>query len=166
MMDYQSQLKLQSYLDGELSESEAREVAALLAKDSEAVGLLAELRNTRKALVGHEATVRVPDTREFYWSQIRRQIEAQQPVATPRPRESLIASWRRFLMPAGAVAAAIIAGLLLLSQLTPGSPEAETATADSGAFTYRDYDSGTTLVWMSYPAENELVQAEPASIVQ
>ena len=32
----------------------------------------------------------------------------------------------------------------------------ETALADAGAFTYRDYAAGTTLVWLSYPAENEL----------
>jgi len=33
--------------------------------------------------------------------------------------------------------------------------ETETTFADAGAFTYRDYASGTTLVWVSYPAEND-----------
>jgi hypothetical protein len=29
----------------------------------------------------------------------------------------------------------------------------EFALADAGAFTYRDYSAGTTLVWFSYPAD-------------
>jgi hypothetical protein len=36
-----------------------------------------------------------------------------------------------------------------------GGPERETALADTGAFTYRDYVAGTTLVWLSYPAEGD-----------
>jgi hypothetical protein len=31
--------------------------------------------------------------------------------------------------------------------------EVEFALADAGAFTYRDYSAGTTLVWFSYPAD-------------
>jgi hypothetical protein len=27
---------------------------------------------------------------------------------------------------------------------------------EANAFTYRDFNSGTTLVWLDYPAENEL----------
>ena len=50
-MDYDKQLKLQAFLDEELSESEAREVASWLAQDQEATLLLAEMRNTRQALL-------------------------------------------------------------------------------------------------------------------
>ena len=53
-MDYETQLKLQAFLDGELPEQEARDVAALVARDSEATDLLTELRNTRKALADFE----------------------------------------------------------------------------------------------------------------
>ena len=42
----------------------------------------------------------------------------------------------------------------------------ETALADPGAFTYRDYASGTTLVWLSYPAENELADDQEAYTVE
>ena len=56
-MDYDAQLKLQAFLDGELPEAEANEVANWLARDREAVALLAELRNTRKAMVGFEVGV-------------------------------------------------------------------------------------------------------------
>jgi hypothetical protein len=30
--------------------------------------------------------------------------------------------------------------------------------ADAGTITYRDDDSGATVVWFSYPAENEFAQ--------
>ena len=53
-MEHEVQLKLQAYLDGELSEAEAREIGNLLAKDREAVALQNELRNTRQALAGFE----------------------------------------------------------------------------------------------------------------
>jgi len=42
-------------------------------------------------------------------------------------------------------------------------PETETTFADSGAFTYRDYASGMTLVWVSYPAENDFIETNPGN---
>ena len=102
-MDYEAQLKLQAYLDGELPEKEAREVANWLARDREAVALFAELRNTRQALVGLEVGVELPETREFFWSKIEREIRRQagpEPIARP---SGLLATWRRFLVPAGAL---------------------------------------------------------------
>ena len=47
-----------------------------------------------------------------------------------------------------------------------GAPQMETAAEDSGAFTYHDYDRGTTLVWLSYPAENEFAENQPTSTIQ
>jgi len=153
-MDYDAQLKLQSYLDGELPESEARDVANWLAQDREAVALFAELRNTRQALVGLEVGVTLPESREFFWSKIEREIDRQQ-QAEPAPRpSSIFAAWRRFLMPAGAVAALGMAAMIGLFSASQG-PTHEMAVADPGAFTYHDFSAGTTLVWLSYPAENE-----------
>ena len=62
-MKQELQLKLQAYLDGELPEGEAREVAGLLAQDAEARALLAELKNTRAALAGFEADIKLPESR-------------------------------------------------------------------------------------------------------
>ena len=49
-MTEEQQLKLQAFVDGELPEADAREVAAHVARDAEAADLLAELRHTRQAL--------------------------------------------------------------------------------------------------------------------
>ncbi|MEI6783081.1 MAG: hypothetical protein WCQ21_19415, partial [Verrucomicrobiota bacterium] len=55
-----------------------------------------------------------------------------------------------------------VAGVVLTRPTGPAGrtavAEIETALADSGAFTYRDYSAGTTLVWLSYPADNEVAE--------
>jgi len=162
MMDYDRQLKLQAYLDGELSEAEAREIGNWLARDREAVALHTELRNTRQALTGFEVGIELPESREFFWSKIEREIERQAP---PEPaRHSWLAGWRRVLVPAGAIAALALAALVVTKSGSEGTP-LEASLADPGAFTYRDDSARTTLVWLSYPAENELADSEPSSKV-
>ena len=153
-MDLDSQLKLQASLDGELPEAEAREVANWLARDREAAALHTELRNTRQALAGFEVGVELPESREFFWSKIQREIHRLEPAElAPRP-VPWFARLRRVLVPVAGVAFLLVAGLLTLNPA--GQPASEMETADSGAFTYRDDAAGTTLVWLSYPAESEV----------
>ena len=158
-MDHDSQLKLQAYLDGELPEAEARAAANWLARDREAVALHTELRNTRQALVGFEIGVELPESREFFWSKIEREIQRLEPTAAAKPAPSLLARWRRMLVPIGAMAGLVLAALVVSRQMDPlggsGGPTLEAAVDDSGAFTYRDDSARTTLVWLSYPAEDE-----------
>jgi hypothetical protein len=63
----------------------------------------------------------------------------------------------------------VIAGVMLTrpgpSGLTPAA-EIETALADSGAFTYRDYSAGATLVWLSYPADTEVADNDEMGTVE
>ena len=165
-MKEELQLKLQAYLDGELPAGEARDVAGLIARDAEAGALLAELKNTRGALKAFEAEIKLPEPREFYWSKIERQIgRLEKPEVVDEPPAWLSALLRRFLVPVGALAALVIAGMLVTHQPPPGSPldvpETETAFADADTFTYRDYSRGMTLVWVSYPAENGFADFSP-----
>ena len=165
-MDNEAQLKIQAYLDGELADAEAREVANWLARDQGAVALMTELRQTRKALAGFENGIRLPESREFYWSKIRRQIERER-VSAPQPaaRVPWLVRLRYFLVPAAGLA---LVGFIAYLGLpgTVGTPGVETTLADSGAFTYHDYNSGTTLVWLSYPAENESPDTEELGSTQ
>jgi anti-sigma factor RsiW len=168
-MDYNAQLKLQAFLDGELPETEAAKVSALLKQDRQTAGLLEELRNTRQALTGFELETRLPESREFFWSKVQREIQRQDAAAVRPAPTPLFTLLRRFLVPASALALVVIAGLLFvrppgLTGRTSG-PEIETALADAGAFTYRDYDAGTTLVWLSYPADNEVADNDEMGTV-
>jgi negative regulator of sigma E activity len=157
-MDYEAQLKLQAFLDGELPEAEARQVANRLAQDQEASALLAELRQTRQALAGFETGTRLPESREFYWSKIQREIERlEAPSATPAATP-LLARLRRLFVPATAALLAVLAGVVMLGPRPAAAPELETAVSDTGAFTYHDYSAGATLIWLSYPSENEIAQ--------
>jgi anti-sigma factor RsiW len=168
-MDYDSQLKLQALLDGELPEAEASEVAQWLARDPEAVALREELRNTRAALAGFEAGIQLPESREFFWSKVQWDIQRLETPATKPASAPLSALLRRFLVPASAIALLVIAGVVLTrpgpSGLTPAA-EIETALADSGAFTYRDYSAGTTLVWLSYPADSEVAESDEMGTIE
>ena len=159
-MDYDAQLKLQAFLDGELPESEASKVANWLARDREAAALLEELRNTRGALAGFEAGIQLPESREFFWSKVQREIQRlETPASKPAPTP-LFGLLRRFLVPAVALAVVLVGGVVLTWSNGPLGRTAttgiETALSDAGAFTYHDDLAGTTLVWLSYPAENEV----------
>lgn len=158
-MKQELQLKLQAYLDGELPDGEAREVADLLARDAEASGLVAELKNTRGALAVFESETKLPESREFYWSKIQREIERRLPGVEPeRKFESSFAFFRRMLVPACAAAVLVIVGLVATREkdfIDPRGLEVKTEFADGGALTYRDHAQGLTLVWLPYPAESE-----------
>jgi anti-sigma factor RsiW len=161
-MNEEQLLKLQAHHDGELPEKEQREVLSWLAKDEEAARYLAELRNTRKALAGAEGGIRLPESRDFYWSKISRAIESTE--MEPAPAAARTVSWaarlRRFLVPAGAMAGLVAAGLLALNEFGPASPAAildtDTTPTGSQAFTYQDSQEGVTLVWISDSTQNDI----------
>lgn len=162
-MNQDFQLKLQAHLDGELTERETREVEAALAGDAEARALLTELRNTAGALAEFEADLKLPETREFFWSKIEREIQRQDKAAASRP-PAPVPFWRRLLIPAGAFAVLVLVGLMGFKSLMPANsaqmPTVETFLSDAGAMTYRDETEGMTVVWLSYPAENEFADFE------
>ncbi len=153
------QLKLQAYLDGELPSGEAQSVTDWLSQDAAARDLLVELTNTRAALLSHESEIKVPDSQEFYWSKIRRQIEREEQAVPAVKPVSIMDRIHRLLVPVGATAAVLVAVMLAFPR-TNGIGDSFTDAGDAVAFTYHNYDSGTTLVWLDYPAENDLSESE------
>jgi anti-sigma factor RsiW len=165
MIDYKAQLKLQAFLDGELSEAEARTVAESLGRDPEGAALLAEMRQTGQALDGFEADIKVPESREFYWSKIQREIERQERPARTAAPVPWLARLRGMLLPAATVSLIITLGLLTVRTGGP-RPGVEVASSDSGVLSYHDYTAGTTLVWVSYPADNEVADGGQTDIIE
>ncbi len=165
MIEYKTQLKIQSYLDGELSEREARQLSELLARDRDAAALLQELRQTHQILSVYEPAP-LPESRDFYWSKIRREIVRLEAVPLEPAPISVFTALRRLLVPATAVAiVAVVSVIAVLQSDTEVRIAAETAVTDSDSFTYHDFSSGTTLVWLPYPADNELADNSGAGSI-
>ena len=144
-------------------------MVSLIARDEEAKALHAELKNTRKALKDSPPNVKLPESREFFWSKIEHDLQRLAPLRTAVPTISLFERLRRLLIPMGALAALVLAGLFTYNELSLGSRsgafEMDMAMADSNAFTYQDYTAGMTLVWLPYPAENDLARnASPSTM--
>ena len=165
-MNHELELKLQAWVDGQLPVREADEVARLIEKDADARALLTELKNTRAAFAGLDDGLKVPESREFYWSKIAREIERQQPKTQPGG-VSWFYHFRRLLIPAGAVAALALFGIFATRQSPRANLPYELSdmVADSDTFTFTDEQNGTTLIWFSYPAENEFANQDDADIL-
>ena len=145
---------LQAWLDGELSEAQAEQMRLLAAADPDAARLLAELRLAKAAVLEHERLTQVPESREFYWSKIERQIRA---AAVPQNAANREAQdrvwpllWRRWFSPLAAVAAVAAVLLVALNQPAPdGTLDNVSTTADGlEARTIRDKSTGMTIVFL------------------
>ncbi len=172
-MNEEQQLKLQAFLDGELPEFETREILAWIQRDGAAAALLAELKNTRAAMVKSEPPLSLPESREFFWSKIEREIQRQEPRIVSPPRASIFAGWRRFLLPASAMATIVIAGMfahfhapktVVETVADADTTTVETTLANSDATTYRDASEGTTLVWFTSTDDSPAPNKSPAAI--
>lgn len=167
-MNRELELKLQAWVDGELPEREGLEVAARVDCDPEAQALVAELRMTKGFLVGNEPEVILPESRDFYWSKIRRaieQAEREEPMAAPRL--SWVHAWRRLLVPLSGVALAVLATVISLNVFQRPSVEetlanlveVENPSEHIGSISYRSSAENMFVVWL-YDKESE---AEPKS---
>lgn len=151
-MKTELQLKLQAYLDGELAGREARQVAAWLKEDREAQGLRDELRQTQSLLQGNEPEINVPESREFYWSRIEREIlRTEQAAERAASAASLRPWWRRYWAPlcgASAVAALMILTVNPLMLTPPGAEEFDNPLEEASTVTFRSEKEKTTVVWL------------------
>lgn len=146
------ELKLQAYLDGELSDREAREIAAAVANDPQAQALMAELKNTVAVLRDNEPQIAVPESREFYWSKIERAIER----AEPEPVAPLLALWfslRRVIAPVAGVALVLFLGIASFKFHTVNDPSIHLAEVESlsehvSSFSFRSQSDNMFVVWL------------------
>lgn len=171
-MNLEQQLKLQSWVDGELSEGEAREVAAFVQKHNGAQALAGELRVTKAFLAGNEPEAKLPESGDFYWSKIRREIERAEAAAEKQPGVSWAFAWRRLVTPLSGVA--LIAFLSILSlnvfqrqSVDDGAKylvEVENLSEDIGSISYRSQSENMFVVYL-YKKDQEAEadpEAEPA----
>jgi anti-sigma factor RsiW len=152
-MNKKRQLYLQAWLDGELPSPDAQRVESWLQKDPELQALAHELRQIRSSLQIDESTIKVPASREFYWSQIERRLQSAEADAKPP------GAWARFMhhwwwkWVAPAAAAALLAVSLLpgwlphRKNLTLNGFEIET-NPEANVVAFQSDQDGITVVWV------------------
>ncbi|MCI0745757.1 MAG: hypothetical protein L0Y58_10160 [Verrucomicrobia subdivision 3 bacterium] len=153
-MNRDAALKYQAYLDGELPERQARQVAEALAQDPEAQALVTELRATKQALKGNEPEIALPESREFYWTRIQREIQRLEAQPVERGSDgwlAVLAGWRRYLAPMAGVA--VIAFLAVAMLRTTPNPivdqhlaEIENLSEHTTSFSFRS--DNMFVVWV------------------
>ncbi len=141
-------LDLQAYVDGELPSDRRQAVEAMLSGDAEARELVEGLRRLSLLVRSHEPEIMVPASREFYWSQIQKQIDLAEREEVRRPAGFAL-GWLRWLVPAvGAAAVAVVV------TLRPGREEVtlagtfDSAQTESSAVVFRSESDGVTIHWI------------------
>ncbi len=161
-MNHNLELKLQAWLDGELSAPQARRISQEIAGDAEAARLVTNLQALKSALAGNETAMTVPETREFYWSKIERQIQLQahSPRAVQAPRQ---AAWLRWLSPLAAFAGLACILLLAVKPYAPPTFDEISATGEGmEAVTFHDQSAGMTVVWLADTTPAQTIESPAA----
>jgi anti-sigma factor RsiW len=150
------ELKLQAYLDGELSEHEAREVSAWLEANADARALSTELSQTRLLLRGNEPEASLPETREFYWSKIEREIARLEAEPARASLPWWLALVRRHLAIVSGTGVAALLAFTAALQMNWVSPdlleEIENPLEETSSFSFRSESQKMTVVWISNPS--------------
>jgi hypothetical protein len=169
-MNREMQLKLQAWADGELSGTDATQAADYARQNAEAGALASELRMTRAFLAGNEPERQVPESRDFYWSKIRREIERQDPDAAAAPTGNSSPFWaglRRFIAPVSGFALVMFVALLSVKFFGPAAlddstaqlVEVENLSEDMSSISYRSQADNMFVVYL-YSKDRPVVPDE------
>ena len=110
-MKNEDKLRIQAWMDGELAPKEAAQIATLIEQNPEALALSEELRVVENALHLGEKPAILDDSRDFYWSQIEHQINAEEPLPLPESYAMpVLASGNllRWMVPVGSLGAIVV----------------------------------------------------------
>lgn len=160
------ELKLQAYLDGEVGRREAARVEAWLEDNDEAKALLTELRMTKQALaVGGELPRTLPQSGDFYWSKIQREIARVEQDSESAEEPAWMAVMRRFFAPAAGVALLLLLTFVSFKTFTSGADPAEIAVVEIpsehiGAYSFRSESENMFVVWV-YDRPSRTGESEP-----
>lgn len=163
-MNDEHKFKLQAHLDGELSKGESREVANLLNTSADAKAFFTELQFVKNALHGNEPEIKLPESREFYWSKIQKQIERQ----SQKPASAPLFSWWKPIYARFAGGFAAMCALLLVTFISFNGnqpvayypAEIEGNGEDMGSITYHSDTERMTVVYLFDREQGEMVDSK------
>lgn len=143
-MDEKKSLELMALLDGAEERGRREAVEAWLKSEPDAAALRDELTWVSQALRSHEPVAKVPESRDFYWSQIQRRIQAEAAKAAPAKPNRRLSDWLSWLVPIAGVAA-----VTMLFTVHPWQPGARTSGLnEASATTYTSETDGVTIHWI------------------
>jgi anti-sigma factor RsiW len=160
-MKTEQMLRLQAYLDNEVSSADGREIASWIARDPEAKALYEELAGTKSMLAPeNEPVVTVPDSRDFYWSKIAREIERveREPAREHSPRPW----WMRVLIPLAGTAAL---ALIVFTSISVNGPTATGGRLARGDHQFEQSQTDSSITFYS-PAQKMTVVWIPSGRVE
>lgn len=133
-------------------------MTALVEQDVEARALASELRMTHGFLVGNELEVKLPESVDFHWSKIRREIERQEAAGVaPQGRGvDWLAAARRFLAPLSGVALVAFVSVVSLNLFNAGKVddpsrqlvETESLSEHVGSISYKSQAENMFVVYL------------------
>ncbi len=161
-MNVERQLKLQAWVDGELPDGEARQVADFVNGDKEAQAIVGELRMAKTLLAHNEPEVKLPESGEFYWSKIKREIERLEKAELASRPGLWIFSWRRLLAPLSGMALIAFLSVVSLNLVHENAGdeslkhlvEVENLSEHVGSISYRSQSENMFVVYL-YNKEQE-----------
>jgi anti-sigma factor RsiW len=147
-MKTEQMLRLQAYLDNEVSSAEGREIASWIARDAEAKALYEELAATKSLLAPeNELPTAMPDSRDFYWSKIARGIETAE--REPVREQKHAPWWIRILAPIAGAAALAVFVFTSMSFNAPVHSMAQIEhSATDSSITFYSPEQRMTVVWI------------------
>jgi anti-sigma factor RsiW len=150
-MNQETCLEIQALVDGELAPSRRGAVDRLLASNQDAHALRESLAAVQTTLVANEPEFAVPETREFYWSKIQRQIAAEERATqTAERRTSPVLGVLRWLVPVAGVGALALALALPSHRSVSGTLAAvDNVSASPSSVVYRSDAQGVTVHWIN-----------------
>jgi hypothetical protein len=153
MMNWETQLKLQAYLDHELSQRESEQCATWVANDPDARALCTELSGINALLKGNELEFKLPETREFYWGKIEKAITQEPRLRTSNSFFTKYQRWIRLFAPSAGLALLLVTAIMLIK--FPNGPasvshlhEIEVPREDTSAISFYSQSAGMTVVWV------------------